>query len=351
MSDTGAERPIIGISMGDPAGIGPEIIVKALSRQRVHQLSRPVVIGDAGVICNAARLIGAPDNVRPIANMSEATFDRGVIEVFDLKNVDLERLQLGKVSAMAGHAAFEAVRETIRLAMAHEIDATVTAPIHKEALAAAGHRFPGHTEIFAHYTGTSDFTMMLAAQNLRVVHVSTHVSLRQACDAVTRQRVLKVIELADEACRRLGIERPKVGVAGLNPHASDGGLFGDEERQQIVPAIEAARSNGIDADGPHPPDTFFAKAMSGAYDICVAMYHDQGHIPVKIRGFDFDAASGRWARVEGINVSLGLPIIRTSVDHGTAFDQAGKGTASDASMVDAIEYAARLAARPRAGRR
>jgi 4-hydroxythreonine-4-phosphate dehydrogenase len=185
--------------------------------------------------------------------------------------------------------------------------------------------------------------MMLAAGNLRVVHVSTHVSLRQACDAVTRDRVLKVIELAHDACRRLGIDRPRIGVAGLNPHASDGGLFGTEEREHIIPAIEAARAKGIDVEGPQPPDTFFAKAVSGAYDIVVAMYHDQGHIPTKIKGFHYDAASRRWTDVRGINVSLGLPIIRTSVDHGTAFDQAGKGTASDASLLDAIEYAAKLA--------
>ena len=185
--------------------------------------------------------------------------------------------------------------------------------------------------------------MMLAAQNLRVVHVSTHVSLRKACDAVTRARVLKVIELAHDACVKLGIANPKIGVAGLNPHASDGGLFGSEEREQIIPAIEEARARGWDVEGPQPPDTFFAKAVGGAYDICVAMYHDQGHIPVKIKGFSYDAAKKTWTSVNGINVSLGLPIIRGSVDHGTAFDQAGKGTASDASLIDAIEYAAKLA--------
>ena len=216
------------------------------------------------------------------------------------------------------------------------------ASIHKEALVAAGHHFAGHTEIFAHFTGTSDFTMMLAAGDFRVVHVSTHVSLRQACDAVTRRRVLTVIELAHRACRQLGISDPRIGVAGLNPHASDGGLFGTEEREQIIPAIEDARSRGINVEGPQPPDTFFAKAASGVYDICVAMYHDQGHIPAKMQGFHFDRKSMSWDRVNGINVSLGLPIIRTSVDHGTAFDQAGKGTASDASLIEAIEYAVKL---------
>ena len=337
-------RPIIGISMGDPAGIGPEIIASALAREQVYALCRPLVVGDAGVMKRAAGYAGANVTIRAIDDFSQARFEQGAIDVYDLGNVDVDRLELGAVSAAAGRAAFEAVRHVIEMAKAGRIDATVTAPIHKEALVAAGHHFPGHTEIFAHFTGTSDFTMMLAAGNLRVVHVSTHVSLRQACDAVTKQRVLKVIELGHDACRRLGIAKPKVGVAGLNPHASDGGLFGSEEREHIIPACEAARKNGIDVHGPQPPDTFFAKAVGGAYDVCVAMYHDQGHIPVKCKGFTYDAASGKWTGVNGINVSLGLPIIRTSVDHGTAFDQAGKGTASDASLLDAIEYAARLAA-------
>jgi len=337
-------KPIVGISMGDPAGVGPEIIAKAWRHAGVHEICSPIVIGDAGVMQNALKLFGGPLSVHSVSDISQASFRPDRIDVFDLKVVDISRLELGKVSALAGHAAFESVRVMIELAMAGKIDATVTAPIHKEALVAAGHHFPGHTEIFGHFTRTSDFTMMLAAENLRVVHVSTHVSLRKACDAVTKQRVLKVIELAHEACVQLGIPKPKIGVAGLNPHASDGGLFGTEEREQIIPAVLAARKKGMNVDGPQPPDTFFAKAVSGAYDICVAMYHDQGHIPVKIKGFKFDAKSNTWTSVNGINVSLGLPIIRTSVDHGTAFDQAGKGTASEASLIDAIEYAAKMAA-------
>jgi 4-hydroxythreonine-4-phosphate dehydrogenase len=337
------DKPIIGISMGDPAGIGPEICASAMARSMVHEVCRPVIVGDAGVIRESVKIVRVPLEVRSIIGIADASSRRDVINVFDLKNVDPSRLKLGEVSAMAGKAAFEAVRTMIELAQSRQIDATVTAPIHKEALKLAGHDFPGHTEIFAHFTGTSDFTMMLAAGKFRVVHVSTHVSLRQACDAVKRERVLTVIELAHEACVKLGIAHPKIGVAGLNPHASDGGLFGSEERDEIIPAIENARAKGIQVEGPQPPDTFFAKAVSGAYDICVAMYHDQGHIPVKIKGFAYDAAKKAWTSVNGINVSLGLPIIRTSVDHGTAFDQAGKGTASDASLLDAIEYAAKLA--------
>src|SRR4029077_13975649 len=195
--------------------------------------------------------------------VGDAVYEHGTIDVFDVSKLDLSRLELGKVSAVAGNAAFEAVRTMISLAISRSIAATVTAPIHKEALAAAGHRFPGHTEIFAHFTGTSDFTMMLAAENLRVVHVSTHVSLRQACDAVKRERVLKVIELAYRACVQLGIANPKIGVAGLNPHASDGGLFGTEEREEIIPAIEEAQRLGMHIEGPQPPDTFFAKAVGG----------------------------------------------------------------------------------------
>jgi 4-phospho-D-threonate 3-dehydrogenase / 4-phospho-D-erythronate 3-dehydrogenase len=365
-------RPIIGISMGDPAGIGPEIIVRALMREEVRRLCRPLVIGDAGVMRRAVGVVDgrwgvgdrrredskveqrgsltrgetggevAPMEIRPVRDVQSARYEPGTIDVLDLGNVDVDRLEMGRVSSMAGHAAFEAIRKMIEMAMAGEIAATVTAPIHKEALAAAGQDFPGHTEIFGHFTGTKDFTMMLAAGDLRVVHVSTHVSLRRACDAVKRDRVLKVIGLAHEACRKLGIDRPRIGVAGLNPHASDGGLFGSEEKEEIIPAVEAAREKGMVVEGPQPPDTFFAKAISGYYDCCVAMYHDQGHIPVKIAGFRFDAKAGTWASVKGINISLGLPIIRTSVDHGTAFDQAGKGTASDASMVEAIEYAVRM---------
>jgi 4-hydroxythreonine-4-phosphate dehydrogenase len=337
-------KPIIGISMGDPAGIGPEIIAKALARASVHQICRPIVIGDARTIERAAAVVKAPLKTRAVTKVADAKFSPETIDVYSLTGINLKNLKIGVVSPEAGNAAFCAVKTMIDLALAREIDATVTAPIHKEALVRAGHHFPGHTEIFAHFTGTRDFTMMLAAENLRVVHVSTHISLRKACDAVTRDRVLKVITLAHDACRQLGIAKPLIGVAGLNPHASDGGLFGSEERDHIIPAIQAARAAGINADGPHPPDTFFAKANSGVYDCCVAMYHDQGHIAVKIRGFHFDAATHSWDSVNGINVSLGLPIIRTSVDHGTAFDQAGKGTASDASLLDAIDYATKMAA-------
>jgi len=334
----------LAITMGDPAGIGPEIIAKAFARPRpldCHQ--RWLVVGDLAVMQRAVAIIKAHLQLRPIQRPEDAVFDPATIDVLTLPNLHLENLQLGQVSAAAGNAAFQAVRTAIELAMARRVDAVVTAPLHKEALHLAGHHFPGHTEIFAHYTHTPSVAMMLAAGELRVVHVSTHVSLRQACDCVTRSRVGQTIRLAHAACQRLGIPQPTIGVAGLNPHAGDGGLFGTEDHEHIVPAIEDARREGLLVEGPLPADTFFAKAIAGAWDVCIAMYHDQGHIPVKMKGFRFDVASNTWTSVSGINVSLGLPIIRTSVDHGTAFDQAGKGTASEESLLCALDYAQRLA--------
>ncbi|MHC4214392.1 MAG: 4-hydroxythreonine-4-phosphate dehydrogenase PdxA [Planctomycetota bacterium] len=329
--------------MGDPAGVGPEIAVKALAEPGVYDICRPLVVGDSGVISQAVKITGIDASVEPVVGVTDAKFNHGTIDVLDLKNVDLNSLQTGQISAMAGNAAFEAISKVIELALEGQIDATVTGPIHKEALNLAGHHYAGHTEIYAHLTGTKDYTMMLAAENIRVVHVSTHVSLRQACDLVKKDRILSVIRLAVQACRQLDIEQPRIGVAGLNPHSSDGGLFGSEEREEIIPAIQAAKAAGINADGPVPADTLFSKARGGWYDIVVAMYHDQGHIPLKLLGFIWNQAQKRWTSVSGINITLGLPIIRTSVDHGTAIDQAGKGTAIADSLIHAIEYAAKMA--------
>ena len=257
--------------------------------------------------------------------------------------VDSEKLELGKVSKEAGEAAFQYVVKVIELANKGKVDATVTNAFNKEAINLAGHHYSGHTEVYAEYTGTKSYTMMLALGDLRVVHVSTHVSLREACDRVKKDRVLEVIRIANDACKQLGIKNPKVGVAGLNPHSGEGGLFGREEIEEIIPAIEAANAEGILAEGPVPPDTVFSKARGGWYDIVVAMYHDQGHIPLKVVGFVYDRDAQVWEAVEGVNITLGLPIIRVSVDHGTAFDQAGTGQANELSLMNSIDYAIRLA--------
>lgn len=336
-------RPIIGISMGDPSGIGPEIAVKALARSETYEICRPLIVGDANALKDALRITGLDLAINPIAAVKDALFRFGTLDVYDLNNVDMAKLQYGKVSAMSGHAAFEAVRKVIELALAREIDATVTGPINKESINLAGHHYSGHTEIYADFTGTQDYTMMLAHENLRVVHVSTHVSLREACERVKKDRVLRVIKLAREACRKIGIAEPRIGVAGLNPHAGESGMFGREEIEEIIPAIQAAKALGIDADGPVPPDSLFSKAKGGLYDIVVAMYHDQGHIPLKVIGFNWNPAEQKWDSISGVNITLGLPIIRSSVDHGTAFGKAGKGTASELSLIHAVEYAVKMA--------
>jgi 4-hydroxythreonine-4-phosphate dehydrogenase len=300
-------------------------------------------VGDAAAMEQACGLAKTSLTVRPIRSAADARFEYGTIDVYDLKNVDMAKLEHGKVSAMAGNAAFEAVKKVIELAMANDIDATVTGPLNKEALNLAGHHYTGHTEIYAHYTNTKDYTMMLAEGSLRVVHVTTHVSLRQACDLVKKERVLTVIKLAYDAMKSFGIDSPRVGVAGLNPHASDGGLFGWEEEKEIIPAISEAKKLGINVEGPVPADTLFSKARGGWFDIVVAMYHDQGHIPLKVVGFTWNEKEKKWNSVSGINVTLGLPIIRASVDHGTAFGKAGKGTANPESLIIAMEYAAKFA--------
>ena len=337
------EKPILGITMGDPAGIGPEITLKALANPNILSICRPVIIGDVAVLKKMADIIGFQRPFRAISSISEASFESGEVNVLEMNKVDIDTLSFGVVSKQAGEAAFRYVEKAIELALSGEIDATVTNPLNKEAIHLAGHDFPGHTEIYAELTNTKKYTMLLADRDLKVVHVSTHVSLREACDRVKKDRVLEVIRIADKACKDMGIESPKVGVAGLNPHSGENGLFGMEEIEEIIPAVEAAKEEGILADGPVPPDSLFSKARGGWYDIVVAMYHDQGHIPLKVSGFVYDKALNIWTAVEGVNITLGLPIIRTSVDHGTAFGKAGKGTADEKSLVNAIEYAVMFA--------
>ena len=334
--------PLLGISMGDPASIGPEVTVKAIADPCLPSICRPVVIGDASVLRAAIGNTGVELQIQEIQQVSEATFEEARMNVLDLGNVEAKEFRMGEVSALCGEASFEYVTRLIDLAMRGEIHATVTGPINKQSINLAGHCFSGHTEIYAEYTGSRKYAMLLVEEDLRVAHVSTHVSLRRACELVKTDRVLDVIELMDGACKRLGIPHPLIGVAGLNPHAGDGGLFGDEERREIIPAIEAARDRGYRVEGPVPADTLFSKAIGGLYDGCVAMYHDQGHIPFKLQGFRWDKEAGKMRSVRGVNITLGLPIIRTSVDHGTAMEIAGKNIASPDAMKLAIQYAARL---------
>ena len=343
------KRPNIGITMGDPAGSGPEIIVKALSNASLYERCCPLVVGDAKILEQAKKFVSHPEiRIHSVTDVSDALFEYGTIDVYHLDLIDdVKNFKIGEVSKEGGRAAFECVRTVIELAMERKIDATVTNALNKEAmnlaLADEGKHFDGHTEIYAVYTHTKKYTMMLAHHDFRVVHVSTHVSLREACDRVKKDRVLEVIELAYQACRNLGIEHPKVGVCGLNPHAGENGLFGREEIDEIIPAINEAKAEGIDAIGPLPPDSAFSQMRGGWYDIVVCMYHDQGHIPTKTIGFVYDREKQTWKAVEGVNITLGLPIIRTSVDHGTDFAHAGKGESNELSLVNAIDYALRMA--------
>lgn len=350
------EKPIVGITMGDPAGNGPEITVKALAHEELYDRCRPIVVGDAKMIEQAARFVGRPDiRIHRCQKVEDALFAPGTIDVLHLELIpDAASFSIGKVSAEGGNAAFQCVKKVIELALAGEVDATCTNALNKEAMNMALEQdhgkhsdgythFDGHTEIYAAYTNTKKYTMMLAHHDLRVVHVSTHVSLREACERVKKARVLEVIEIADKACRDMGIENPRVAVAGLNPHCGENGLFGTEELEEIGPAIKEAKEKGINAIGPIPPDSVFSEALGGWYDIVVCMYHDQGHIPLKTVGFVYDREAQSWKTVEGVNVTLGLPIIRTSVDHGTGFALAGKGTSNELSLVNAIDYAVCMA--------
>ena len=336
-------KPILAITMGDPAGIGPEIIVKALNNKETYEKCRPLVTGDASVMEWAVRQLGTEQKINIIHSVGEALFEFGTIDVYDLQCVDMTVFEPGVVSPQCGNAAFVSIIKAIELAMADEVDGTVTAPLNKEALHKGGHNFDGHTEIYAHFTGTKKYAMLLADKFMRVIHVSTHVSLREACDRVKKDRIIEVTELINNACRQFGFENPHIGIAGLNPHASDNGLFGWEEEKEIIPAVNELKARGYNVDGPVPPDTLFAKARCGKYDGCVAMYHDQGHIPFKVVGFSWNKETGKMDSAQGVNITLGLPIIRVSVDHGTAFDVAGKGIASEEAMLLSIDYATRMA--------
>ncbi len=319
----------IAITMGDPGGVGPEIIVKALYCAEIREFCTPMVIGDRVVMEEAISLLKLPVKLRIISSPKETTSGLGSIELIDMGIV--KKIEKCKQTAENGKACISYIKKAVELALNKEVDGIVTAPISKEALKMAGMKWPGHTEMLAELTGTRDYAMMLVGGPLKVILATIHTSLRSVPDLITKENVLKTIRLAKLACDMMGINNPKIAVAGLNPHAGESGIFGDEEIKEIIPAVEDAKKHGIPVTGPFPPDTIFYKAYKGEIDIIVCMYHDQGLIPLKMIAFE-----------EGVNVTVGLPFVRTSPDHGTAYDIAWKGIANPSSMLEAIKMAARL---------
>ena len=326
--------PTIAITMGDAAGIGPEIIMKALAAPEVRALCKPLVIGDAKRLRLAGRLVASPLEVASLEEPSQADYGEGHVECIDLHLIPPD-LPFGKTSAVAGEAAYRFIERAVRVVEAGAAQAICTAPLSKEALHAAGHRYPGHTELLAALTGTAEVSMMLVAPRLRVIHVTTHMGLLDAIEKIDAALVERVIGRAHDTLVRAGVQAPRIGVCGINPHAGENGLFGrGEEATKIGPAVARSRSRGWNVVGPLPADTLFYLAARGDYDIVVAMYHDQGHGPIKVLGLE-----------SGVNITIGLPVVRTSVDHGTAFDIAGKGVADERSLVEALRQAAALAPR------
>lgn len=336
-------KPIIGVTLGDPAGIGPEVAVKALDSPEVWDACIPILVGEERSVEAARRLTGSALPLQRLSAPEDAPLDRHGLFLLPVSNNHEGEIEYGRLSAEAGATALAVIETATALALDRRIAAVVTAPVNKEALRLAGCPFPGHTELLAHLTGAKESRMLLVAEGLRVAHNSTHVSLRRACDMVKIDRVLRSLQILNEGLKALGFGKPKIGVCGLNPHAGENGLFGEEDAAEIAPAIEAANAEGIAAGGPFPADTLFARARSGEFDGVLAMYHDQGHVAVKTLGFQQDPDTGQWTSVRGVNVSLGLPIVRTSVDHGTAFEIAGKGIARAESMIDALLLAAQMA--------
>lgn len=337
-------RDILAVTMGDAAGIGPEITVKALTQQRIYEHSIPVVYGDLAAIEDALRFTGHSElRVNVIKAVSDAVGKYGTIDLIDFRLLKKGGWQYKKNQKNTGEAAFQYIIAAIKDALEGKAAGVVTAPISKEAIHMAGHDYSGHTEIFAEYTNTKNYAMLLESDSLRVIHVTTHVSMENACRLITKERVLNVIRLAQVGMKLLGYDHPRIAVAGFNAHCSENGLFGNQEEREIVPAVNAAVKEGFDVTGPVPPDTVFCKMLGGMYDIVVAMYHDQGHIPIKLMGFRLDKETNTYSSMSGINCTIGLPVIRTSVDHGTAYGKAGEGRANEESMVQAITAASVMA--------
>lgn len=339
MTASPESRPIIAITMGDASGVGPEIIMKALARADVRARCRPLVIGDAGRLREAGAILGSDLAVAARAAPDEAGYAPGTVDCIDLGLIPPGH-PWGRLSPLSGEAAYRYIERATRLVEAGAADAICTAPLSKEALHAAGHKYPGHTELLAHLTGTPEVSMMLVAPKLRVIHVTTHIGLMDAIRRIEPDLVGRVIARGHAVLVKAGIGRPRIGVCGINPHAGENGLFGQgEEEAKIIPAVERCRARGWQVEGPLPADTLFFRAARGDFDLVVAMYHDQGHAPVKVMGLE-----------AGVNITVGLPVIRTSVDHGTAFDIAGKGIADEGSLVEALRQAADLAPRREPGR-
>lgn len=324
-------KGIIGVTMGDPAGIGPEIILKSLSTDSLSG-TNCIVIGSAEVLQKVIEKNLAPaQEINVIESTSEARFTTGVVNVIDVPLENINTFEIGKVQAQTGDLAYRCIEKATSLALNNEISAIATAPLNKEALHLAGHNYPGHTELLAQLTDTKDYAMVLYTDNLKVIHVTTHIALLKFLQTLNKTRVNTVIKIADEFMKKAGFEQPRIAVAGVNPHAGENGLFGHEEIEVLNPCIETMKAEGLDVYGPCPPDTVFLQASQGQYDIVVAMYHDQGHIPLKLMGF-----------YDGVNITAGLPFFRTSADHGTAFDIAWTGKANPESMVKSIELAVKL---------
>ena len=326
------QKPAIAITMGDPCGIGPEVVVKALADPRVYASCRPLVVGNIYALERAVELTGLPMRVRRLDDPSDAGRDPSSVDVVDVQNLNPEDITAGRISPQCGKAAMEWVTRAGELALAGTVAALATAPLNKEAASMAGYKSIGHMELLQELTGAKTVATMLMAKKLRVVHLTTHRSLRLACDYVKKDRILEFLQLTHDSFVQWGFEGPRIGTAALNPHGSDGGLLGSEEAEEIAPAVAAAQDRGINATGPIPADIVFHQAIQGKYDVVLAMFHDQGHIPVKVYGFE-----------DSITANLGLPFVRTSVDHGTAFDIAGQGVANHFSMLESVRLAVALA--------
>ena len=326
------QKPIIAMPMGDPAGVGPEIIVKSLNLPEIYETCRPLVIGDVSVLEQAMTFCGIKLGIHRVENPQDGKYEFGMIDVIDLNNVDVKELQIGKVQALSGRAAFEYIKKSIDLAMAKEVDALATTPINKESLKAAHVNYIGHTEILEDLSNTKNPLTMFQVFDLRVFFLTRHVSLRRACELVTTESMYEFIHRCAKALEVLGVKNPRLAVAGLNPHSGEHGLFGDEEVREIEPAIAKAQADGLNVVGPVAADSVFHFALKGRYDAVLSLYHDQGHIATKMVDFE-----------RTISITNNMPFLRTSVDHGTALDIAGTGKVSEISMVEAIKLAAQYA--------